>query len=476
MKRHSIPLLVSISIAPLVCANDVFQQDIPLKITTPGTYVLQENVTYKHFEDAIKIESDNVIFDFNGFALTLTKHKANGIVIKKSTDFTIENGMISNTSSKKHHGVDIKVERSNGGIVQNMLTIGNRNGLDVRKSDDIQVLDSNFSQARKAAVLVEESTNITFNNDVFADSNNGLMLSTANENIVLSNSIFPSASFSNLLAQQVNNMMVEKCIFVNVDGNSAKLNLVQFGDADPSQVCNDVTISNCIIRNRPAPGGNTAPEGLGLYQGSGFLVDSCVIDIDNTNQDPAADLSGIHVSNPGLGINGTVASNVIIRNCIIQGPATDGLYPDVGSSNILIENNLVSGAAKDGIFLAGTTGCTVIGNTVVNNATNGIFLGEISPSNAVINNVVNNNGFDPITSSLPPFGNGISIASDSSFNLIQGNDACNNAVNGVDNEGTNNQIFGNNAFGNGNQNFHSVSTIIVSSAGSATLTGANISA
>jgi parallel beta-helix repeat protein len=476
MQRHHIPLLLSMFVAPFVYAQNIFQVDIPLEINEPGTYVLQENVTYKHFEDAIKIKSDNVILDFNGFSLTLTKHKANGVVVKKSTAFTIENGMISSTSSKENHGVDIKIGQSNGGTVQNMLTVGNRNGLDIRKSQNIQVLNSNFSQARKAAALVEKSTDITFNNDIFADSNNGLMLSGANENIVLSNSTFPSASFSNLLAQQGNNIMVDKCIFDNVDGDPAKLNLVQFGDADPSQVCNDITIRYCIIRNRPAPGGNTAPEGLGLYQGSGFLVDSCVIDIDNTDQDPAADLSGIHVSNPGLGTNGTIASNVIIRNCIIQGPATDGLYPDVGSSNVLIENNLVSGAAKDGIFVAGTTGCTVIGNTVVNNATNGIFVGEVSPSNAIINNVVNNNGFDPITSSLPPFGNGISIASDSSFNLVQGNDAFNNAVNGIDNEGANNQIFGNNAFGNGNQNFHSVSTIVVSSAGAATLAGANISA
>lgn len=464
-------------LTPLVYAKKIFQADIPLKITASGTYTLQENITYKDSEEAIKIESNNVIFDFNGFSLTLSKRKATGVLVKKVSDFTIKNDTIINKGCiRTQQGDGIKIVKSNQGIIQNSFTVQNNNGLHIKNSDNIQVLDSNFSQAKQAAALVEDSTNILFNNDVFEDSNNGLVLSGANENIVLNNSIFPSATFSNLLAQQVNNMMVENCTFVNVDGDPSKLNLVQFGDADPSQVANDVTILNCIIRNRPAPGGNTSPEGLGLYQGSGFLVDSCVIDIDNTNQDPAADLSGIHISNPGLGINGTVASNVIIRNCIIQGPATDGLYPDVGSSNVLIENCLVSGAAKDGIFVAGTTGCTVINNTVVNNSTNGIFVGEVSPSNAIIANVVNNNGFNPITSSLPPFGNGISIASDSSLNIIQGNVVFNNAVNGIDNEGTNNQIFGNNAFGNANQNFHSVTTIVVSSAGTATLAGANISA
>jgi len=212
--------------------------------------------------------------------------------------------------------------------------------------------------------------------------------------------------------------------------------------------------------------GNTAPEGITIFNGTGFLIDSCIIDIDNTDQDPDADLSGIHP---------IATSNTIIRNSIFQGPATNGIYPDEDSSGIVIENNLVSGALKDGIFLAATTASTVVGNTVINNGTNGIFLGEVSSSNVISNNVVNGNGFNPIASSIPPIGNGIAIATDSSMNIIQGNTVFNNAVNGIDDQGTNNQIINNIAYGNAGNNF-SPATIIVSTPGSATLAGANISA
>jgi len=471
---HKIAILF-IALMPHLHAIDVFQADIPLTITTSGTYILQENVSYKGHHSAIKIKANNVTVDLNGFSVTVSKRRAHGILAKNVSNFTVQNGSIMD-NAKQQWASDINIMNANQGTIQNISTMGNRNGLSIAQSNNIQVLDSNFSGSMQSAVMVMDSTNITFNNDMFADSNNGLMVSGNSANIMLSNSSFPTAAFSNLLVQQVNGMMVENSTFGNQGGDPAKPNMVQFGDADPSQMANDVIISNSTIINRPALGGNTAPEGLGIYQGSGFIVDSCVIDIDNTGQDQAADLSGIHISNPGLGMNGTIASNVIVRNCIIQGPATDGLYPDVGSSGVLLENNLVSGALKDGIFLAGTTNSTVVGNTVVNNGTNGIFLGEVSSSNSIMNNVVNGNGFNPITASLPPIGNGIAIASDSSMNIVEGNTVFNNSVDGIDNEGSNNQIIGNNASGNGNQNFHSVSPIIVSTAGASTLVGANISA
>src|SRR5208337_4810349 len=122
--------------------------------------------------------------------------------------------------------------------------------------------------------------------------------------------------------------------------------------------------TNCTIRNRPPEGGNTAPEGLGLYNVSGVLVDSCIVDIDNTGQPQEIDLSGIHIGN-GTGVQ--VGTNVTIRNTIVQGPSTDGFYPDIGSTNIVIENCLASGALKDGIFLAGTSSSTVQNCTVVSN-------------------------------------------------------------------------------------------------------------
>lgn len=441
----------------------ICQKDIPYIITRSGDYQLEENITYNGSGNALTIQANNVKLSLGNHYINLTNPNATGIYVRNIYEFEIESDAIKNTSTQNQNGFGIHIINAQKGLVKNVFTINHLNGLSIESSSDILVKCSRFINAAQAGAFVMTSTNVTFDTCVFAENVYGLKLTGSNQDCNINNCDFPSSSLSNLLVQQINGLFIENCSFTNITGDPAKPNLVQLGDADPSQVCNDVIIRNCTIINRPShsPLGNTAPEGLGIYQGTGFLVESCVIDIDNTNQDPAADLSGIHISNPGLGLAGTVASNVIIRDCLIQGPATDGLYPDVGSSGVVIEGCLVSGAQKDGIFLAGTTASTVRNNTVVNNGTNGIFLGETSIGNAVNNNVVNNNGFNPILSSLLPLGNGIAIATDSSANTLQHNEVFNNAVNGIDDQGTGNQIYYNTSYGNLNLNYNAATDIII---------------
>lgn len=466
------PLLLLFALP--VYATDIFQIDLPFTITEPGQYYVQENLVYSGDHNAISIKANNVLLDFNGFSLHLSHHKATGVRVKDSSEFFIGGDVISNTSSRKQQGSGIRISKSKNGLIEGVFTRHNRNGLKIKKSKYIQIQSSDFGHAELSAVFVEESATIGFNNCAFIDSNNGLTLIGANTDCSLNNCAFPSSTFSNLNVLQVDGMMVDNCSFADTHGDSTKPNIVQFGGAEPTQACFNVIFRNSIIDSCGCT--TTSPEGLGIYQGAGFLVDSCVIFVNNTNQDPAADLSGIHISNPGLGISGTIASNVIVRNCLIQGPATDGLYPDVGSSNVLIENCLVTGASKDGIFLAGTTASTVRNNTVVNNGTNGIFLGEASFQNTVANNVVNTNGFTPIISSLPPFGNGIAIASDSQNNIVQGNTVYTNSVDGINDQGSGNQIFNNTAYSNPTNYVAATDTIIMSAPGDATLVGANIDA
>jgi len=478
----SLALLLSLLPTAITVAKDccIQQKDIPLVIKNSGEYRLEEDIIYDGAGAAITIKADNVKLNLETFSLSLSNVNATGILVKNVSEFVIESDAIKNISSKTQNGNAIHIVNSRKGLLANLLTVNNFNGLFIENSSDILVQDSEFFTSNNAGALVSGSTNITFVTCVFANCGNGLKFSGANQDCALVNSAFPSATFSNLLVQQMNGMFVENCSFTNVGGAPTKLNLVQFGDADPAQLCNDVIFKNCTLVNRPAHTptlGNTAPEGLGIYQGSGFLVEDCVVDIDNTNQDPAADLSCYHVSNPGLGVSGTTASNVVFRNCIAQGPATDGFYPDVSSSGVVIENCFATDAQKDGIFVAGTSACTVQNNTVVNNGTNGIFVGETSVANAVNNNVVSGNGFNPIVSSLPPFGNGISIASDSSLNTVQRNEVFNNAVNGVDDQGTGNRIFYNTAYANVNKNYNAATDVIVVSApGAPSKAAENISA
>lgn len=413
----------------------ITQKKIPLVIKCSGEYVLIENVSFKGNGNAITIAANDVKLRLNNFSIKVKKASGTAIFAENVSEIVIENDAIFNSATTNQTGNGIQLVNVTKALISNVFTRGNFFGLLIQNSSDVQILNSEFLNAVQAGASVSTSTNVVFNNCVFAGSaNNGLVFNGANQDCSVLNCEFPNAQFTNLLVQQINGMFVDNCSFTNTGGDPGKGNLVQFGDTNtPDQVANDVIFSNCTIRNRPAPGGNTNPEGLGLYNVSGVLVDSCVIDIDNTGTAQEFDLSGIHIGN-GSGVQ--VGTNVMIRNTIVQGPSMDGFYPDVGSSNIVIDSCLASGALKDGIFVAGTKSCTVQNCTVADNGTNGIFIGEASTLAAIINNVVTNNGFDiitPITDpSIPPTGTGIGISADSSINLVQENQIFGNATNHSD--------------------------------------------
>lgn len=427
--------------------NVIDQDDIPLVIYKSGEYVLKKSVYFKKSGSAITITADNVKLNLRNASIFLTDPTSTGITVQGATEVVIEADKIINTSPLTQTGNGIAILNSNDVIIRQIFTENSFNGLLIANSTDVSVFQSQFSRPSNAGANVVVSTDVLFDScDFTGSANNGAIFTGANQDCKIVNCSFPDAEFTNLLVQQISGMVVEKCSFTNVGGDPTKPNLVQFGDVN-GQIANNVIFQECTIVNRPAPGGNTNPEGLGLTNASGVLVDSCVIDIDNTGQPQEIDLSGIHIGD-GSGVQ--VGSNVTIRNTICKGPSTDGFYPDIGSSNIVIDSCLASNALKDGIFLAGTSASVVQNCTVVNNGTNGIFLGEKSANNAIINNVVSSNGFNiitPITDpSLPPTGTGIGINADSSFNLIQNNQVFSNAVDNIENDGTSNVVIGNTEF------------------------------
>ena len=383
-------LILSCSFVSFTYADKVHhikQKDIPLVIDDPGEYVLKENICYKGPDTAITIASDDVKLNLRNFSITLTNANATGIFVSDVSEVVIESDGIINTSNDTQNGYGIYIADANKVLLSDIFTFNHFDGLFIENSSDVTILKSQFLDPSNAGAEVSASINVIFDGCVFPGSaNNGLLFNGANQDCTLINSDFPDAEFTNLLVQQINGMRVENCSFTNNGGDSGKPNLVQFGDVNtPEQVANDIIFKNCTLVNRPPEDGNTAPEGLGLYNVSGVLVDSCVIDIDNTGQPQEIDLSGIHIGN-GSGVQ--IGTNVTVRNTLCKGPSTDGFYPDIGSTNIVIDNCLASDALKDGIFLAGTSASVVSNCTVVNNGTNGIFLGETSFDNAVINNVV----------------------------------------------------------------------------------------
>ena len=205
--------------------------------------------------------------DLNNFSIKLTKSKATGISVKNASEIAIKNDVIKNVSSKNQKGNAIHVSNANKVFLDTIFTENNLNGLLIENSTDVIVLHSQFLNPRNSGASVLASTNVTFDTCVFSGSaNNGLIFSGQNQDCTVIHCEFPNAEFTNLLVQQINGMVVDTCSFTNTVGDPGKANLVQFGDVNtPEQVANDIRFINSTIINRPAPGGNTFPEGLGLY-------------------------------------------------------------------------------------------------------------------------------------------------------------------------------------------------------------------
>src|SRR5579871_441626 len=174
----------------LLYGVDINQSDIPFVITESGTYNLIENVTYGGHKNAITIKANNVVLNLNTFSITLS-HDAIGVFAKNVSDFMISNGSIENKHNSSKKGSGINIVNANKGIIHNIATVNNRNGLFINNSHNIQVDNSAFFHATKSGVWVKNSEIINFDTCVFAQCNNGLTLKGTNRDCNLMNSDFP---------------------------------------------------------------------------------------------------------------------------------------------------------------------------------------------------------------------------------------------------------------------------------------------
>jgi hypothetical protein len=479
------------------------QKDIPFIISCPGDYELGENVTHKGAGVAIMVTASNVKLNLGTSSIKLTSPTATGISVMNPgyilSEITIFSDSIENTSGGATSGAGIELFGVNKARIENVLLANNFINLDIQNCTDITVSGSQFLNGVTACAQVGGSTNVRFYNTVFNinDPNNttgfGLYFTSFNgvpsqDCSVLACS-FPNSGTTNLFAEFINGLLIEASTFSNT-GDTNQSNLVQIGGAPvtagPVNTANNVIIRSSTFTNSSVT--NTFPEGLLLQNGQDALVESCSFFNNNTGRSPDSDLSGIHIG--GSLDAGATITGVIVRNCVVQGPAIDGIYPDNGSSNLLIEYCLTTGAIKDGILLDATANSTVQFNTSNANGRNGIGLAQTSTGNIVLNNVVSNNGFG----SVPAPNNtndGIFIQGTNTLgfdpstnNIVQGNTAFNNAKFGIEDQGitptvgarfTNNRVLENVAFNNGTN--YSPLITAVSSLGSPTFSaGANINA
>ncbi len=470
---------------------------VPFPITASGTYQLQNNVTFTPTAlnpVAIPISASNVVLDLGNFSITYLDGTPNtlpatGIIVKPSfSDIIIQNGSLLNTKANQANDFGIIIQGANKVNVSKVHTDGSSIGLDVENSTDVRVYGSQFSNANPAGAstpsgaFVSGSTDVVFDTDVFNNDGFGIFFNDAgvttagglNQDCKVVNCSIPNAATQNLVALQLNGLLIDSCLFGN-NTTSNTTNLVQLGGGASDQIVNDAIVRNSSFTNALTGLANgTAQEGLLIAQGQNFLVDSNVFLNNNLGQDKVCqDFSGIHVAGQGVPVAGFV-----IRNNVVQGPAIDGIYPDIGSSNGLIEYNLTTGVQKDGILLDGTSFTTVQYNTSSNNGRNGIGLAQTSTFNTIWYNVASGNGVDGIfisTGGLNPAGCPGGPFDPSTNNSVQHNQVAGNGNFGVENQGgCTNEVWYNTAFSNTNGNYFPERHTVINTPGKPALAAENI--
>lgn len=252
----------------------ITQKDLPALLDRSGDYSLCTDLIYDG--NAITITANNVKLNLN-HSLTLTNAAANGVVVNGASEVVIENDHIINTSLNPQTGSGIYLLNATHITIENIYTLQNANGLLVQNSRDVQVVHSRFENAGVAGAQVTGSTNVDFADSVFDGNNLGLFFSATNQDCSVTKCKFPSSQSQSLFAQQINGMTIDNCLFSNAFLTPAQpgifQNIVQFGDTD--LFFNNVIIKNSTFVNTTNP--NTGVEGLGLYNGSGFLVQNYAV-------------------------------------------------------------------------------------------------------------------------------------------------------------------------------------------------------
>ena len=156
---------------------------------------------------------------------------------------------------------------------------------------------------------------------------------------------------------------------LNGHGESLKLHdnimspMIIIGDSDninPLFIVNHIIIENYILD------GNKDNQSLEIWK----------------NED-----NGIR--NSAIVVRG--ATNVIIRNCIINNARSAGICIEKGSSLITIENCTITQSAFDGIAAYDSTKCIIKNNTIRNNSYAGLSFDLKFNSNLIKDNTLSNN-------------------------------------------------------------------------------------
>ena len=387
-------------------------------ISSPGTYVLTQNIINSTNSTCISITSNNVVLNGAGY-------KIDGVDVTSTYGVYVYNQTtpLKNVTVKNLKVMDwyfgIYYSALNGSIANNTAS-NNFNGIYLNSTNNNNLNGNRVLKNFNGIYLSSSSNNSLSGNNVSKNSNGIYLNSTSNNNLngnrVANNDLgiyLSSSSNNSLNGNDVSNNT--KGIYLNSTSNN---------NLDGNRVANnDLGIYLSSSSNNSLNGNDVSNNTKGIYLNS--------TSNNNLNDNIVANnLNGIYLSSSS---NNSLNGNDVSKN-------SNGIYLNSTSNNNLDGNRVANNL--NGIYLSSSSNNNLSGNNVSKNS-NGIYLNSTSNNNLDGNRVANNDL-------------GIYLSSSSNNNL-SGNNVSNNTFGISLYSSRNNKIYHNNVINNTNQAMDSTS-------------------
>jgi parallel beta-helix repeat protein len=324
---------------PASCAG------FPITISSPGTYVVEQNITGCSGADGFHIASNNVTLDLNGFAVIGVAGSDSGIGLNAGTWSNIEvrHGVVANWGLD---GVVLGPVAGGGGVAVNS------------RVDELRVSGMNIQGPNTGVGIVINSATTVMHSSV--SSNTCGIDVWGDGNTVEDNTV----------SQQTADNLCD----INIHGSAVGI-VVDGHD-------------NAITHNTVSYSHEGIEVGLGGGRNriDGNVVnDSTITGIEVGSQDEVTSNS---VTHNGVGITAGAGSRVTGNN--VSNNTGDGI--DVGAGST-IEGNTVSANSNEGIHVSGS-GNNIVDNTVSGNNTATGSLAAINVLSGANRNRIDSNYID----------------------------------------------------------------------------------
>jgi parallel beta-helix repeat protein len=411
-----------------ISTGGVNQIDSCQVISSPGVYVLTQDILNSSATKCIEITSSDVIFDGNGHTIDgLDTSNTYGVYVYNFS--TLTNVTVKNlTVTDWYYGIYYQ-NTENGAIEDNNAT-SNYYGIFLFSSNYNTITNNTANSNDNHGIFLSSSSNYnTLSNNTAASNTYGGIYLWSSSNInTLSNNNATSNYYGIYLYSSTNNTLSNNSITSNSYG-------IRFYSSSNNTISDNLVSSNIYGAYLWSSNYNTLSNNNATSNSYGiYLYSSSHNTLSNNNV----------TSNSQQGIYLYYSSNY---NTLSNNNATSnyyGIYLYSSSNyNTLSNNNATSNSY--GIYLSSSNYNTITNNTANSNNNYGIYLSSSSNNNVVDNNNATSNYY------------GIYLYSSSNYNTITNNTVISNNFYGIYLSSSSNNLIYNNLFNNTNNFFISAS-------------------